>query len=102
MRYLLAMVLSVILMSNLCLAEEKLNLKHEKAKVNYSVGYQIGDDFKRQGVEINPEALVKGIRDAISEKTPLMTAEEQRATLVNLQRKVAAQQEQDDATRVQE
>jgi len=31
-----------------------------------------------------------------------MSAEEQRATLVNLQRQVAAQQEQDNAKKVQE
>jgi len=96
------MLLSVILMSNLCLAEELPDLGNEKTRANYSVGYQIGDDFKRQGVEINPEALLRGIEDAISGKTPLMSAEEQRATLVNLQRQVAAQQEQDNAKKVQE
>ena len=96
------MVLSVILMSNLCLAEEKPDLEDEKAKANYSVGYQIGGDFKRQGVEINPEALVKGIQDAISGRTPLMTAEEQRATLVKLQRQVAARQEKEKAKQAQE
>ena len=37
---------------------------------------------------------MKGIQDALSGKTPLMTSEEQRATLVNLQQKVAAQREQ--------
>jgi FKBP-type peptidyl-prolyl cis-trans isomerase FklB len=83
-----------------CLAEEVT--KDEKARVNYSVGYQIGDDFKHQGVEINPEALVKGIQDALSGNTPLMSAKEQRAALVNLQRQVDAQQKQDDAKKVQE
>ena len=102
MRYLLAMVLSVILMSSLCLAGEKLDLKDEKAKINYSVGYQIGDDFKRQGVEINPEALVKGIQDALSGEKGLMTPQERRNTLVNLQRQVAAQQEQDKPKQAQE
>ena len=102
MRYLLAMLLSVILMSNLCLAEEKLNLKDEKAKANYSVGYQIGGDFKRQGVEINPEMLLKGIQDALSGEKGLMTPQERRNTLVNLQRQVAAQQEQDKPKQARE
>jgi len=102
MRFLITLVIAASLVGTPCLAEEMPDLGNEKARVNYSVGYQIGDDFKRQGVEINPEALVKGIQDAISGKTPLMSAEEQRATLVNLQRQVAAQQEQDDAKKVQE
>jgi len=78
------------------------DLGNEKARVNYSVGYQIGDDFKRQGVEINPEALVKGIQDALSGEKALMTPEEQRAALVDLQRKVAAQQEQDKSRQARE
>ncbi len=81
MRLLLTIVVGVSLIGTPCLAEEMADLGSEKAKVNYSVGYQIGDDFKRQGVEINPEALLKGIQDALSGKTPLMTAEEQRTTL---------------------
>jgi FKBP-type peptidyl-prolyl cis-trans isomerase FklB len=96
------MVLGVILMSNLCVAEERLDLKDEKVKVNYSVGYRISVDFKRQGVEINPEALVKGIQDALSGQKALMTPQERRNTLVNLQRQVAAQQELNKPRQVQE
>ena len=102
MRFLITLVVAAGLVGTPCLAEELPDLGNEKTRANYSVGYQIGDDFKRQGVEINPEALVKGIQDAISGKKPLMTAEEQRATLVNLQRQVDAQQKQDDAKKVQE
>ena len=102
MRFIIIIVVVFGLMITPCLAEELSDLGNEKARVNYSVGYQIGDDFKRQGVEINPELLVKGIQDALSGNTPLMSAEEQRATLVNLQRQVDAQQKQDDAKKVQE
>jgi FKBP-type peptidyl-prolyl cis-trans isomerase FklB len=96
------MALSVILMSNLCLAEEKLDLKDEKAKVNYSVGYQMGSDYKRQGVEISPEVLVKGIQDALSGEKPLMTPEERRDSLANLRSQLAAQQEPAKAKQAQE
>lgn len=103
MRYLLAIFLIVSLMPNLCLAEENLDLKDEKAKVNYSVGYKIGDDFKRQGVEINPELLVQGIQDALSGEKGLMTPEKRRTELMNLQRRVAvAQQKQKKARQAKE
>lgn len=90
------------LLGSPCLAQEMRELSNEKARVNYSVGYQIGDDFKRQGVSINLAALVKGIQDAISGQTPLMSADEQRDALVNLQRKVDAQQKLDDSKKGQE
>jgi len=96
MRLLLAIVLVVCLIGTSCLAKDMADLGNEKAKTNYSVGYQIGADFRRQGVEINPEILVKGIQDALSGETALMTKDEQRATLVNLQRKVQAQHKIND------
>ena len=102
MRYLLSTVLSVILLVNLWLAEDRLDFEDEKTKANYSVGYQIGADFKRQGVEINPEMLVKGIQDALSGEKAMMTPQERRNTLSNLQRQVAAQQEQEKAKQAQE
>jgi FKBP-type peptidyl-prolyl cis-trans isomerase FklB len=102
MRFLTILVVCSSLIGALCIAEELPDIGNEKAKVNYSVGYQIGKDFKHQGVKINPEALVKGIQDALSGKSPLMSAEEQRATLVNLQQQVGTPQQQDDANQAQE
>lgn len=74
-------------------ATEALNLEHEEARINYSLGYQIGGDFKRQKLNIDPEAVVQGIQDALSGAQPKMTAQEMRATLVNLKRKVVAEQQ---------
>src|SRR5210317_736557 len=102
MKFLLTMAVSLSLMGNLCLAEEKPSLEDEKAKINYSVGYQIGDDFKRQGVEINPDVLVKGIQDALSGEKALMTPPERHTTLSNLKRKIAAQQKQEKAKQTRE
>ena len=102
MRLLLTIVVGVSLIATLCQAGEMADLGSEKAKVNYSIGYQIGDDFKRQGVQINSKAMLKGIQDALSGNTPLLTAEEQRSALINLQRQVAMPPEQDDADKVQE
>jgi len=90
-------------MSNLCLAEQDLKLEDETARVNYSVGYKIGGDFKSQGVEINRELLLQGIQDALSGKIGLMTPKERRTALMNLQRQVAAaQQKREKAKQAQE
>jgi len=88
-RILFASVLAVFF-SGVCLAGEKTELADENDRVSYSVGYQIGGDFKRQGVELNTESLVKGVQDARSGAEPLMTRQEMHQTLVDLKKKIMA------------
>jgi FKBP-type peptidyl-prolyl cis-trans isomerase len=73
-------------------AGEVLKLDTETARINYSLGYQVGGDFKRQGVEMDAEAIVKGIEDALSGADPLLSPQEMNATLKELKRKVLAEQ----------
>jgi FKBP-type peptidyl-prolyl cis-trans isomerase FklB len=74
-------------------AGETLKLEDETARINYSLGYQIGGDFKRQNVELNPEAVVKGMQDALDGSEPLMPQQEMNDTLLELKRKVVAEQQ---------
>jgi len=91
----IATLMNVILLAMpagvLC-AGEPLKLDDETARINYSLGYQIGGDFKRQGVEINAEAVVRGIEDALSGADPLMPPQEMNATLMELKHKVITEQ----------
>jgi FKBP-type peptidyl-prolyl cis-trans isomerase FklB len=83
-------ILVVAFLSGICLAGETPALKDEKEKISYSIGYQIGGDFKRQGVELAPDLLVKGIQDAAGGAEPRVPPQEMRKTLVELKRKVEA------------
>ena len=83
--------LSVVPAGLVC-AQDTLKLEDETARINYSLGYQIGGDFKRQGIELNREAVVKGMQDALSSSEPLMPQQEMNDTLVELKRKVVAEQ----------
>ena len=74
------------------LAQEAVNLEDENARINYSVGYQVGGDFRRQGIELDPEVVAKGIEDALSGNKPLMTPVEMRKALTELQRQTNAKQ----------
>jgi FKBP-type peptidyl-prolyl cis-trans isomerase len=76
-----------------CLAGEKPELKNENDRINYSMGHQIGGDFKRQRIDINPELLVRGIEDAVAGKEPLLTQQEMRNTLVDLKKRVVADEQ---------
>jgi FKBP-type peptidyl-prolyl cis-trans isomerase FklB len=86
-------LLGLALLPALSLAAEPAALSTEAEKVSYSVGYQVGGDFQRQGWEISPDALVQGLRDAIAKNTPRLTQEEMNLTLGNLKKKLVAEQQ---------
>ena len=73
MKYFVAFLFATGLVANLHAAEQPGALKDGTAKINYSVGYQIGSDFKQQKIEIRSQAILKGIEDALSESAPLMS-----------------------------
>lgn len=83
-------------------AAEPLLLNDEPDKINYSVGYQIGGDFKKQGVPLNREALLKGIEDALDGKgASLMSPLEMQTTLVDLKKRILAEQERQKAAQIE-
>ena len=89
MKY-IGVFLIVLLLFTVCYADEGQDFKTEKDKISYSIGYQVGGDFKRQGMKINPEIVVKGAQDALSGAEPLMTQQEMRSALMEAQKEARA------------
>ncbi len=58
--------------------------KDLKQKASYGIGVGIGKSFKSQSVDIDPEALAKGIKDSMDGK-PAMTEEQIREVLIAFQ-----------------
>ena len=65
----------------------------EKDRVGYSIGHQIGGDFKKQGIELNTQTFAKGLEDAMSGSKPAMTDEEMSKTLADLRKRLVEQQQ---------
>ena len=91
-KLILLAVVCLAFISTPSLAQEAVKLEDENARINYSVGYQVGGDFRRQGIELDPEVVAKGIEDALSGNKPLMTPVEMRKELTELQRQTSAKQ----------
>jgi FKBP-type peptidyl-prolyl cis-trans isomerase FklB len=72
----------------------KVKLASEADHINYSIGYQMGTDFKNQGWELKPEAMVQGIQDAINGSEPLLSDDLRKATLAEMKRKLLHTQAQ--------
>jgi FKBP-type peptidyl-prolyl cis-trans isomerase FklB len=83
-------VFALILLPGASLAGESPDRRDEKQKLSYSVGYQVGGDFRRLGLPIDAEMVVRGVVDALAGSESLMTPDEMRQTLGELKRQAAA------------
>jgi len=91
MRTLVA-ALGIILLANMAFAEETVVLKTEKDKISYGIGMDIGENMKRQSIDIDPDMLAKGIKDVFAGSKLLLTEEEFRTTMENFRKDMMAKQ----------
>ena len=73
-------------------AQDPVKLTEQKDKVSYSIGVNIGTNFKHQGIDISPVSLLAGIKDAIAGSKTVLTPEEMQQTLATLQRELGEKQ----------
>lgn len=92
MRLLLSMVLGIVLLASQVNAEEKKALQTTKEKQSYSIGADIGSKLKAQAIEIDPDTLALGIKDAVSGNKLLLTEQEINETLSTLQKELMEKQ----------
>jgi len=67
----------------------------EKEKISYSIGLNIGTNFKQQKIEIEMDSFAQGIEDALTGAKQKMTQEEIRQTMEVFRRKMQARAEND-------
>lgn len=70
-------------------------LETPKEKLSYSIGMNIGKSLKRDSVDVDPDLLLRGIKDVLGGGTPLMTDQEAQSTLNDLQADLHKKQEQE-------
>lgn len=67
-------------------------LKDKQDKVSYSIGLNVGESIKQQtqqqGVDLRPDVVVAGFRDALTGGKALLTEQEVRDTLMGLQKEM--------------
>ena len=73
-------------------AEEAPALKTQKDKVNYGIGVSMGKSIQRQGIEVDVDMVVKGMKDTLAGGKLLMSEEELRKTLSEFQKELQEKQ----------
>lgn len=71
-------------------ATQAASLKTQKQKFSYTVGYQVGLDFKRKDLDLDVNALVQAIRDMQAGKKPRLTQDQMKKAVANYQKAVSA------------
>ncbi len=92
LKYVLILLLCLEFLAANVLAAEKVAFKNPEDAVSYSVGYQMGKDFLKYGMAMDPEVIAAGIKDALSETKPRISEEEMRVKLADLQKQMKEKQ----------
>lgn len=75
-------------------AAAPLTLKTEKEKFSYAVGMNIGSSMKRQSVAVDPAILARGLKDSLAGGKTLLTEDEARAALKQVQDEMRQKQQE--------
>ncbi len=72
-----------------------MTLKTQKEKASYALGMKIGGDLKRQGVGASVDAALtaRGLKDGLAGTKALLTEDEEKAALTQLQTEVRGKME---------
>lgn len=87
-------VLAMGILAGAVSAAEPAALTTQKEKVSYSIGITLGENWKKQSIDVDVALVSKGLQDAISSGKPLLTTEEIQKTLTAFQTELAAQQQE--------
>ena len=84
---LLITVLSFLLTSNLSAQKKKVNLKTEKDKMAYSIGYDLGKNVFRElsKIEIPKESFLNGIYDAVKNSNSVLSDSSMKESLAKFE-----------------
>jgi FKBP-type peptidyl-prolyl cis-trans isomerase len=90
MTHTIAVMIGIMLFAANCFGADSLQLKDQKDKESYSLGYKFGQSLKDQRLAIDLDLYSSGLRDALSEKKPLLSQEEIDKTVMDVQNRVMA------------
>ena len=74
--------------------EKQVEPESLKQKASYLIGFQYIQNLKLEGIEIDLEELIKGIRDSATGKKPPMSEEEIQSVQLAFQRQLVRQQQE--------
>ena len=106
MKNLIGIFIVLLMIAISCTSSEKVvetpQLTDYMDTVSYSVGVDIGKSFRLQEMDINPDAMARGLSDAFSDKETALTDEEIQSTLINFRQEFQQKQREIAQRKAQE
>ena len=75
-------------------ASQNSALKTQKDKVSYAIGMNVGTTLHRQSIDVDPNLVRQGLEDALTGGKTLLSEDEVRATLTELQNDMRKKQQE--------
>ncbi len=82
-------------MSTTMAATDAPALNSDIDKLSYSIGTDLGKNFKKQGIEVNPDIMAKGLQDGMSGGQLLLTEQQMKDVLNKFQKDLMAKRTAD-------
>ncbi len=93
MRLVAATVMSLAMSTTIAAATDVVpatSLTSDMEKLSYSIGADLGKNFKKQGIDISPAAMAKGLQDGMSGSQLLLTEDQMKEVLNKFQQDLMA------------
>jgi FKBP-type peptidyl-prolyl cis-trans isomerase FklB len=74
--------------------EQPPQLKDTKDKASYTIGVNIGTNFKREDIDLNPDAFMAGVKDGMNGKKPLLDDQQVKETMMAFQKDMQQKREE--------
>lgn len=81
---------AMVLTMSTAIAASETPLNTDVDKLSYSIGSDLGKNFKRQGIDVNPTVMAKGIQDGMGNGPLLLTDQQMRDVLTKFQKELMA------------
>ena len=100
MHTLLPTTIFFCLLAGVVSAAEQSPLADESDRINYSIGHQIGTDFKRQKVELSKHALRLGLQDGQAGEQPQLDKAVMHEMLLDLKRNISNKMKKESTAKI--
>lgn len=90
--FMLLMISGLLFFTTQAKAADESVFKTEKEKISYSVGVSVGRNFLQQGIEVDPEVMIKGLKDVLAGGKLLVAEDDLRKTLNTYQEELKQKQ----------
>jgi FKBP-type peptidyl-prolyl cis-trans isomerase FklB len=87
-------VLGIMLVAGTAFAAEISELKTPKDKSSYAIGMDMGNSLKKNGVDVNPDALARGIKDVLTKQKTQLSDQEAGTILADMQKEMQGKRQE--------